>query len=266
MSGEATGGKGASHEPEGVRWWLLCGQGEVLVAASLVVVAAIAWSPTASEWIDRFQGEITGSPSAEFLVTTCLYLLGLAGMVLMFSLTYRQPALEAEAQPVFREEPPPPVIEKIGVVATQKSVLPSARATNDLTRSDLLVIENISPLTLRKLNNAGIHSLKDLMMRGSTLSGRQDIARQTGINVRRLTDWLNKVDLMEAAGLDIEKIRLLEVAGISSVNELLSEDPGMVFRKIAAYNSRSHVTDQLPSLDDLQNWVEKARQHGSLLR
>lgn len=265
MSGEGTGGKGASHESDWVSW-LWCGHAEILAAASLVLVAAIAWSPTMSEWLARLQGEITGSPSAELIVTTFLYLMGMVGMILLFSLSYRRPQVDLDAPQVFNQEVPPPAIEKIGISVTPVAVPASAKATTDLARSDLLMIDAISPLTLRKLNQAGIHSLKDLMARGETLAGRQEIARQTGINVRRLTDWLNKVDLMQTAGLDIEKVRLLEVAGISTVDELLTEDPHMVLKKITAYNSRSHVTDRLPSLDDLQKWIDQARQHGSILK
>lgn len=265
MSGEGTGGNGASHESD---WtpWLWCGQGETLAAASLVLVAAIAWSPTMTEWVGRLHGEVTGSPSAELIITTFLYLMGLVGMILLFGLSASRPAIEADVPPAFAEEAPPPVIEKIGVAVIQPEAGPSLRATTELSRSDLLLIDNISPMTVRKLNQAGILSLKDLVTRGGTLAGRQGIARQTGINIRRLTDWMHKVDLMEAAGLDIDEIRLLEVAGIGSVSELLTEDPHMVLKKITAYNGRSHVTDQLPSLDDLQKWIDQARQRGSILQ
>jgi hypothetical protein len=122
--------------------------------------------------------------------------------------------------------------------------------------SDLLVIDNISPLKVRKLEGIGIRSRVDLLRIGRSQLGRQDIARRTGIGVRQLTDWLNKADLMRIDGMSMVAIRLLEVAGIETVEDLAVARPEAILRKLREFGKRQSPNLQLPDLEQLTGWVE----------
>ncbi|MBC7544963.1 MAG: DUF4332 domain-containing protein, partial [Candidatus Sericytochromatia bacterium] len=127
--------------------------------------------------------------------------------------------------------------------------------------SDLLIIDNISPLKVRKLEGIGIRSRVDLLKIGRSQLGRQDIARRTGIGVRQLTDWLNKADLMRIDGppaLSMPMIRLLEVAGIETIEDLAVARPEAILRKLLEFNKRQTPSVALPNIDELTAWVEHA--------
>jgi predicted RecB family nuclease len=126
--------------------------------------------------------------------------------------------------------------------------------------SDLLVVDNISPLKVRKLEGIGIRSRADLLRIGRSQLGRQDIARRTGIGVRQLTDWLNKADLMRIDGLTMTMIRLLEVAGIETIEDLAVARPEAIQRKLQEFSKRQSPNLQLPDQGDLNRWVEAANQ------
>lgn len=131
--------------------------------------------------------------------------------------------------------------------------------------SDLLMVDNISPLKVRKLEGIGIRSRSDLLRAGRSQLGRQDIARRTGIGVRQLTDWINKADLLRIEGpppLNMAAIRLLEVAGIETVADLAGARPEAIHRKLVEYGKRQGPDLRLPSIADVTVWVEVA---GSLV-
>jgi hypothetical protein len=148
-------------------------------------------------------------------------------------------------------------VEWVGEV-TQVSTLTrgSLELYGDELVSDLLVIDNISPLKVRKLEGIGIRSRVDLLRIGRSQLGKQDIARRTGIGVRQLTDWLNKADLMRIDGMSMGAIRLLEVAGIETVEDLAVARPEAILRKLREFGKRQSPNLQLPDLEQLTGWVE----------
>ena len=156
----------------------------------------------------------------------------------------------------------PEPVEWVGEVTSVSTLTRgSMELYGDELVSDLLIIDNISPLKVRKLEGIGIRTRVDLLRIGRSQLGRQDIARRTGIGVRQLTDWLNKADLMRIEGppaLTMPMIRLLEVAGIETLEDLAVARPEAILRKLHEFSKRQASGLVLPTIEELSAWVDTA--------
>jgi hypothetical protein len=196
---------------------------------------------------------------------------GLAMVMVFLAQAYRQ---KSAAVPVMVPTPAaaeggplpgvPAAVEPVEWVGEVTNVSTLTRGSLELYGdemvSDLLVIDNISPLKVRKLEGIGIRSRTDLLRIGRSQLGRQDIARRTGIGVRQLTDWLNKADLMRIDGMSMGAIRLLEVAGIETIEDLAVARPEAIVRKLQEFGKRQSPNLQIPDLAQLTLWVDHAGQ------
>jgi hypothetical protein len=196
---------------------------------------------------------------------------GLAMVMVFLAQAYRQksaaaaatvpPLAAAEGGTVPAASGPTEPVEWVGEVTNVGTLTRgSLEVYGEEMVSDLLVIDNISPLKVRKLEGIGIRSRSDLLRIGRSQLGRQDIARRTGIGVRQLTDWLNKADLMRIEGLTMGAIRLLEVAGIETIEDLAVARPEAIERKLREFGKRQTPNVQLPDLEQLTQWVDGAGQ------
>jgi hypothetical protein len=258
VAGTANGGNGAM---------LVVAVAAMTLGALLLTPEGMSFSAGLLSTLDKDLGEsLSGLP-----VPLAAIGVGLAMVMVFLAQAYRQKSAVVPAT-----VSPPAAAEGGSVPGASASVEPVewvGEVTNvsTLTRgslelygeelmSDLLVVDNISPLKVRKLEGIGIRSRADLLRIGRSQLGRQDIARRTGIGVRQLTDWLNKADLMRIDGLTMTMIRLLEVAGIETIEDLAVARPEAIQRKLQEFSKRQSPNLQLPDQGDLNRWVEAANQ------
>jgi predicted flap endonuclease-1-like 5' DNA nuclease len=121
-------------------------------------------------------------------------------------------------------------------------------------------IDGIGENNFRLLKQEGIHSVQALLNRGASIQGRHDLVKNTGISESQLMRWLNNADLFRIRGIGEEYVELLELAGIETVSELTQRHPVDLHRSLIGANDKKRLVKQLPSLNQIKNWIEQAKQ------
>lgn len=120
-------------------------------------------------------------------------------------------------------------------------------------------VEGIGPVYGEKLKALGIQTPLDLLSRGRTRKGREEIAEQSGISHKLILDWVNHIDLYRLNGVDADYAELLVRAGVDSVMELAQRNPSNLHEKMVQVNEERNVAATTPSLEEVQAWVERAK-------
>jgi predicted flap endonuclease-1-like 5' DNA nuclease len=121
------------------------------------------------------------------------------------------------------------------------------------------VIEGIGTAHASALRRAGVTHVRHLLQRASTASGRDALARETGLAASQLVAWLNHIDLMRIRGVGAEYSDLLEAAGVDSPVELAQRSPARLAALLAATNASHPLVRRVPSERVLAGWISEAR-------
>jgi predicted flap endonuclease-1-like 5' DNA nuclease len=121
-------------------------------------------------------------------------------------------------------------------------------------------IEGIGPVYGAKLADAGVRTTEDLLEQGGSQSGRERLAKATGLTAGQLLKWVNHVDLMRLDGVGPEYADLLEAAGVDSCAELAQRNPANLARTFQEVDAaRPNWVRRVPSEATVAGWVEQAR-------
>jgi uncharacterized membrane protein len=123
----------------------------------------------------------------------------------------------------------------------------------------LKYIEGIGDAYRKKLLDAGITNVEELLEKGSTPQGRTAIAETTGISDKLVLRWVNMADLYRIHGIGREYAELLEAAGVDTVPELAQRVPASLLEKMAAANAQKKMVRRLPDLSKVEGWVGQAK-------
>jgi len=120
-------------------------------------------------------------------------------------------------------------------------------------------IEGIGKVQGAKLNAAGVITVEQLLERGATRSGRNELATATGISDAHILDWVNRADLMRIKGIGPEFSDLLEIAGVDSPLELAHRNAAnlaITFQELDA--ARPNTVRRVPSETTVAAWIAQA--------
>ena len=117
-------------------------------------------------------------------------------------------------------------------------------------------IEGIGEAHASALSRAGVTHVRHMLQRAANASGREELARETGLSTAQLVEWLNHIDLMRIRGVGAEYSDLLEAAGVDSPVELAQHSPA---RLLAQTNSQHPLVRRVPSEKVLAGWISEAR-------
>ena len=121
-------------------------------------------------------------------------------------------------------------------------------------------IEGIGPAYEATLAKAGITTVEGLLQKGATAKGRKEIAAATGISTALVLRWVNIADLFRIRGVGKQYSELLEAAGVDTVVELSKRVPVNLEEKMQEVNAARNLVNKVPSLKQVQAWVEEARE------
>lgn len=121
-------------------------------------------------------------------------------------------------------------------------------------------VEGIGPAFAEKLNSAGVRTTDDLLARGATRKGRQELSDQCGLTATQILGWVNRADLYRLNGVGSEYSDLLELAGVDTVVELGRRNATNLadaFQSIAA--ERPNVVRRVPGVTVVAGWIAEAK-------
>ncbi|MFK7818329.1 MAG: DUF4332 domain-containing protein [Planctomycetaceae bacterium] len=123
----------------------------------------------------------------------------------------------------------------------------------------LTSIEGIGETYADHLAAAGIGSTHSLLKKGSTRTGRKEIAKQSGVKPAKVLEWVNKADLFRVKGVGEEYSDLLEAAGVDTVPELANRNASNLWQKLSDVNEKRRLVRRIPALSTVETWIKQAK-------
>lgn len=176
----------------------------------------------------------------------------------------------AEAEEAPPEEPPAAepeaaAVEAPAVEAEEEEAEPEAPDPTMVTGAaaltqDLAYIEGIGEVYAGKLKEVGVDSPQELLERGATPKGREELAETTGISERLILQWVNAVDLYRIKGLGTQYAELLRAAGVNTVLEMAQRNPENLYAKVIEFNEEHQHVRRAPSQAQIEDWISQAKE------
>ena len=120
-------------------------------------------------------------------------------------------------------------------------------------------VEGIGPVYAGQLEAVGVKTTDDLLERGATPKGREELEGKSGIGHALILKWVNRVDLYRIKGVGSEYSDLLEIAGVDTVPELAQRNPTNLTTTLAEANAARNLVRKLPTVEQVTDWVEQAK-------
>ncbi|HEX7591508.1 MAG TPA: DUF4332 domain-containing protein [Candidatus Limnocylindrales bacterium] len=124
---------------------------------------------------------------------------------------------------------------------------------------NVIDVEGIGPTYAAQLEAVGVKTTDDLLERGATSKGREELETASGIGHAFILKWVNRVDLYRIKGVGSEYSDLLEVAGVDTVPELAQRNPANLTETLAEANAARSLVRKLPTVEQVTDWVEQAK-------
>ena len=124
---------------------------------------------------------------------------------------------------------------------------------------NVIDVEGIGPTYAAQLEAVGVKTTDDLLERGATEKGREELEKASGIGHAFILKWVNRVDLYRIKGVGSEYSDLLEVAGVDTVPELAQRNPANLTETLAEANAARNLVRKLPTFEQVADWVEQAK-------
>lgn len=120
-------------------------------------------------------------------------------------------------------------------------------------------VEGIGEAYGKKLIEAGVKTTEDLLVKGATPKGREQLAAQTGISEKLILKWANHADLMRIKGVAGQFAELLEAAGVDTVKELKHRIAANLQAKMEEVNAAKNLTNRVPAVKEVEKMIAQAQ-------
>jgi len=121
-------------------------------------------------------------------------------------------------------------------------------------------VEGIGEVYAKKLIDAGINTVDDLLAKCCKPAGRKELEEATGISGKLILTWSNHADLMRINGVGPQFAELLEAAGVDTVKEFSHRVPANLQPKLEEINAEKNLVGRVPSLKEVEKMVENAKE------
>jgi predicted flap endonuclease-1-like 5' DNA nuclease len=126
-------------------------------------------------------------------------------------------------------------------------------------KGKLTSIQGIAAATEAKLNAAGVTSVDDLLEKGATPKGRDEIASRSGLPAAQILRFVNYADLFRIKGIAGQTAELLQAAGVNTVAELAQRNASNLQTKMQEVNDAKKLTGKVPSEKQVAEWIQAAK-------
>lgn len=123
----------------------------------------------------------------------------------------------------------------------------------------IIDIEGVGEVFAEKLSQVGVKTTEELLERGKTQKGREELAEETGISYKLILKWVNHADLFRIKGIAGQFAELLEAAGVDTVKELRHRVPANLHVKLVETNDAKNLCNRVPSEKEIESMVEQAK-------
>lgn len=120
-------------------------------------------------------------------------------------------------------------------------------------------VEGIGETYAKKLIEVGVKTTDDLLSKGATPKGREQLAEQSGISEKQILKWTNHADLMRIKGVAGQFAELLEAAGVDTVKELKHRVAANLQAKMEEVNAAKNLTNRVPAVKEVEKMIEQAK-------
>lgn len=120
-------------------------------------------------------------------------------------------------------------------------------------------IEGIGETYAAKLEIHGIKRTQDLLAKAGTKAGREILAAATKIPESLILTWVNHADLFRINGIAGQTAELLEAAGVDTVKDLATRNPGNLHQKLSEVNEQYGLSGKVPSAETLEGMIASAK-------
>jgi predicted flap endonuclease-1-like 5' DNA nuclease len=128
-----------------------------------------------------------------------------------------------------------------------------------VAKGKLTSIQGIAEATEKKLNDAGVTSVDDLLEKGATPKGREELAAKSGLGAGQILKFVNYADLFRIKGIAGQTAELLEASGVNTVAELAQRNPANLAAKLKEVNDEKKLTGKVPTEKQVGEWIEAAK-------
>jgi len=126
-------------------------------------------------------------------------------------------------------------------------------------KGQLTSIQGVAEATEKKLNDAGVASVDDLLEKGATPKGREELAAKSGLGAAQILKFVNYADLFRIKGIAGQTAELLEAAGVNTTAELAQRNPAHLAAKLKEVNDEKKLTGKVPAEKQVGEWIEAAK-------
>lgn len=124
----------------------------------------------------------------------------------------------------------------------------------------IIDIEGIGNVNAKKLVEAGINTVDDLLQKAKNPAGRKTLEETTGISGKSILKWTNHADLMRINGVGPQFSELLEAAGVDTVKELKHRVAENLQQKLEEINNKKNLVNRVPSVSEVQKMIDQAKE------
>ncbi|PMC24693.1 DUF4332 domain-containing protein [Hoylesella buccalis] len=124
----------------------------------------------------------------------------------------------------------------------------------------IIDIEGIGNVNAKKLVEAGINTVDDLLQKAKTPAGRKTLEETTGISGKSILKWTNHADLMRINGVGPQFSELLEAAGVDTVKELKHRIAENLQQKLEEINNKRNLVNRVPSVSEVLKMIDQAKE------
>jgi predicted flap endonuclease-1-like 5' DNA nuclease len=130
----------------------------------------------------------------------------------------------------------------------ESRLAPKPRLTS---RSDIQEVSGVGKKTCQELKSAGVTNVEGVIVEDPAV-----IADETKLSKKEIEKIRATAQLLMIPGVDGKKARLLQKAGITSLEKLSSQNSIQLFKKVANVAKKS---DDAPSLEEIASYIKFAR-------
>lgn len=120
-------------------------------------------------------------------------------------------------------------------------------------------LRGINNTILNSLKAQGISDSNELLEAAKTTSDRKSLSADSGVDTAIILELANRADLARIKGIGRVYSDLMEESGVDTVKELARRSPSSLHAKLIEINSVRQFTQRPPSVEQVGDFVEQAK-------